>query len=199
MQTPYFDLGYSGEGRLALYQPILDRFLIVINNPIIIEEVKLLASSRYTLFTCDLTQAKNYQPNLVDNICCHNWTLSNRHHIKIAEPYRNTCIAVESLEPAQDSDYDSTAEIEWLHFLRFFTEIIHATQNSLIWFRNQSFVNSFMQENFGCVFDDLVQSIQQMRREMYLSRDFNECQDRVLDIVQKNFYLNLTYQNQCLN
>jgi hypothetical protein len=79
MSVP-FDYGYPtspGNPHYALYQPVLKCFLLTVSTLEEAQEIKLLASSRYSLYIVDLSSAENYEHNLIDNSCCENWKLSN--------------------------------------------------------------------------------------------------------------------------
>lgn len=73
-----FDIGYPkrfGSCHIGLYQPILNRFLLTLCNVEYAREIAMIASGRYHLFLVNLVTADNYSENLIDNLCCDNWSL----------------------------------------------------------------------------------------------------------------------------
>ena len=76
----YFTYGYPPESNpsYALYHPVLGVFLIVLPTagPVMIELMAIL-SSKYLLQPVCVSTAENFIHNIIDNIVCEQWTLSN--------------------------------------------------------------------------------------------------------------------------
>ena len=110
----YFFYGYpkyKNENIYALYQPVTDCFLLCTSNLHTANNVKILLSSKYSLYTVKLNSASNYQPNIIDNTCCENWTLSNRDEMLINRIGRGTP-TVEAQELCATSPKIS---VDWSH------------------------------------------------------------------------------------
>lgn len=65
----------------ALYNPIIDCFVLTSSDLETLHLVSLLFSSRYNLILCRLDQADNFRNNLIDNSICMNWTLSRSNSL----------------------------------------------------------------------------------------------------------------------
>ena len=73
-----FDIGYPerfGSCHIGLYQPMENTFLLTLCNVQHAQDIALIISGRYPVFLVDLTSAENYCENLIDNLCCTNWSL----------------------------------------------------------------------------------------------------------------------------
>jgi hypothetical protein len=67
-----------GDCHIGLYQPMLNQFLLTVNNIQHARDIVLIASGRYPLFMVNLVTASNYRKNLIDNLCCENWALPSQ-------------------------------------------------------------------------------------------------------------------------
>jgi len=127
----FFDIGSSYLGQqFGLWQPVLDRFLITVNDKDSALQIGLLASSKYKLLTCNLSSATNHNENLIDNLCCENWTLSNKRHINFTElDSHGKIIEVENListDPLSKNpdNFNIEQEKNWLQFCKFFLDFL---------------------------------------------------------------------------
>lgn len=68
--------------QLALYNPIIDRFVVVFDDEDLLRRTSVCWSNRCQLILCELGQADNFAPELIDNSCCMNWTLSDTHGLR---------------------------------------------------------------------------------------------------------------------
>lgn len=119
------DLGYPnrfGDPHFGLYQPVLDCFLLTLCDSRQAREVKLLASARYSLFVIDLTTAQNYTPNIIDNDCCHHWSLTNRDHVHVGQSDANRIITAHQLEPISNIDPDVGKEQQYLQIVWYYVK-----------------------------------------------------------------------------
>lgn len=97
-----YDVLYCGDANncalYGLYEPIGDLFLVVGSDLKFLQQFALLFSSRYILYTCDISAAKNYTENIISNAVCVNWSISNRDSFAITRfPNLNNIIAVDYL------------------------------------------------------------------------------------------------------
>ena len=85
----YFFYGCPGENDLrpmyALYLPITESFLICTTEWRTVNKLKMLLSSKYTLHLVELTSAKNYHHNIIDNSICENWSFAEKAQLPINE------------------------------------------------------------------------------------------------------------------
>jgi hypothetical protein len=194
---PNFFLGYcpdQSQNLLALYQPVMDRFLFVIQDLELAKEMIYLASSRYGLYPCDITTADNYHHNILDNTCCQNWTMSNRGLRSLITGYHVSVIKVNQLvEVGAYQDFDVAQEQSWLQMVYLYTRLCKIARQSYPWFEAQQFVRNTLSYRFNCDLDQLVESINQIRRELYLGRDIQSTESNIQDIIKRNPYLHRRY------
>jgi len=85
-RMPIYDLGCPtklGDPHFGLHNSVLGCFLATVCEQSQAQELQLLASSRYDLMIVGLTNAENYEINLIDNDCCENWTFSSANVLDI--------------------------------------------------------------------------------------------------------------------
>lgn len=131
----FFNWGYpsaKNERQFGLWEPVLDRFLVIVVDPEIINDLRMVASSRYLLFACDLSLADNYTPELIDNSCCENWTLSNKKDIRFSKlAQHNTPTPVcKLIANTTVSDWNIDLEKTWLQFVSYCLSFIKGLKQS---------------------------------------------------------------------
>lgn len=67
-----------GFTQFGLFNAVENRFVVTHPELEILQLTAMLFSSRYDLIPCDLVRATNFQPRLIDNSCCTNWTIGNQ-------------------------------------------------------------------------------------------------------------------------
>lgn len=123
-----FDFGCPknfGDSHFGLYQPVLDCILLTVCDLAHAQETKMLASARYSLYVVNLTAARNYLPNLIDNSCCENWTLSNKDMIAVANANKINIVNSEWLIETNTADPDVAKEKSYLQ------KVLHNVQYCL--------------------------------------------------------------------
>jgi len=94
--------------QFGLYEPITSRFVLVGRAEKELLTVANLFSGRLALELCDLTTADNFNPTLVDNSCCLNWTIADTSELISAKGVNNhiahPAIRVPHLGPATEID-----------------------------------------------------------------------------------------------
>jgi hypothetical protein len=201
--SEYFRLGYPGSDyptQIALWEPVLDRFLLVLcDHPTVIKNIQMIASSRYLLIECDLSSADNYSPNLIDNSCCEQWTLGNKKDIKTSKHTLHTKpITVEHLISSHaEITWDVCTEKSWLqtvwYFLKFLQELKNLQHN---WYYYNQFIKkinytneSQSQDYFDCV--DLTETY--IFENLYLRRDQDSVCKDIENFIQQ---INPTIRNR---
>lgn len=181
MQTiKFFDWGYPdnpAKHQLGLWEPCMDRFLLIVSDSDIAETLRMIGSSRYSLFICNLNSADNYSSNLIDNTCCHHWTLSNKSQIRISD--FNQFINPLDVQHLVSDNYTDSLDIDkekvflqtclgWLKFIK------HLKNFSGKWYYYYSFIKKIgehdlpMDQDFYNQIDILENFI---LKNLYLSRD----------------------------
>jgi hypothetical protein len=62
----------------GLYSPISDCFYFVYHDYRVLQEARVLLSSKLDLHIVRLDTAENWAANLIDNECCENWSWENK-------------------------------------------------------------------------------------------------------------------------
>jgi len=113
------DFGYPsrpGYPQYAIYQPILDRFLLTSGNLDKIFLVSDLLANRYHTLVVELNSAKNYHPNLIDNSCCENWTCQGVLDLIKPSSFRHP-LDISYIASSSIVDYPIQEEKSWAEFL----------------------------------------------------------------------------------
>ena len=196
--TEYFDFGACNEQGLhyALWEPVLDRFLLVLSDFNHCETIKFLASSRYKLFLIDLTTAENYTPTLIDNECCENWTLSNRGDISIIHPsqYVDAMPAKKLLPNTADPHWDLVQEKTWLQYVLIWLKFIDRLKQTHTWMHYDYFIDRIHAESDlpgqGQGWYDRMRHLENhILKTLYLGHDPETTQDQIVSLLKQDDYV----------
>ena len=177
----------------GLYEPVADRFLIVLLNETIAKELKYILSSRYHLHICRVDVASNYSNTYITNAICDNWTLSNRNNINFSNPIVTTNILVEELCPVDATPrYNVLNEKLWCLFC---THWLYTLNNETDWPDNawyyskiDNYLNSFLnieevyyrnhehQKKLFLVKNDIL-------KLLYTERDFKKAEHAIETLI----------------
>jgi hypothetical protein len=184
----HFNLGITDITDLkhwALYEPIFGRFLFISKEQDIslLQEIRMLCSSRYNLWLCDTGTADNYSPKQIDNVCCENWSITNIVPINVlmAKP-----IGVETIIPCNTIKSPSIQEEKnWIQFVNYWVSWIRDNRyhSRFAW----TAIDSFVGEMFGTEtdnelwrFDKLSQKI---RLELYTGLDIESTENKIINWI----------------
>lgn len=197
MNIKYFDYGCPADqsGRqYGLYQPALDLILFTIEDRDLARDLQLVMSSRYGLYLYDLTSAKNYQPELVDNACCRNWTVSNKDRVEVTHSYSISGpeITVDQLIPVIEQkkiSIDLDSEQAWMHLALYWLRFLkHLQTESYRWYAVEKFVQFISDNSLPSGFGKNIETFEKMlKRSLYLRRDFELDQDIFQYIIDDEF------------
>jgi hypothetical protein len=179
----YFDIGIPkrfGSCHIGLYQPVENRFLLTLCDVQHAQDIALIISGRYPVFLVDMTSAENYCENLIDNLCCVDWSIPPEQVLS-TQIYNYSRIIVEAkkLVRCQNQNPELAKEQQYLqmiwHFLKRFDQMIDHPKNYTGQYGNYGWaVKNFM----STVFDQQDQSYvdlqnikKQIFRELFLGRD----------------------------
>jgi len=192
----YFNYGYSNHPALptyALYQPVLDCFLITADSPIVANQLRMLLSSRYSLYTVCLNTAENYEHNLIDNTVCENWTFLGRKHLPVNQLNGASQIVyadhLQLIDHAVDWNVDR--EKQWVlmckFYLAFFTKFKdHALPGA-------ETVTEFLPKD---CFGNEQQAIEQQAMELlYLGTDFESTDIKIQELINTDPLLSAFFKN----
>lgn len=140
----YFDWGISDDHNLqvGLWSPVLDRFLLVLCDKEFGTTLKYLSSSRYSLYLFDLSTSSNYHSTLIDNSCCHTWTISNKTDIKLSRPHDYELVPAELVVAPIECNWDIENEKQWLQFMWYYLKFIRNLRTSYPWYKYSEFLTS---------------------------------------------------------
>jgi len=196
--SQHFDFGApNNQGQhYALWEPVLDRFLLALSDFQLCETIKFLASSRYKLFLIDLTTAENYTPTLIDNSCCENWALSNRGDISIIHPNRYTdAVPAKQLIPnCTTADWDLVQEKTWLQSVLVWLKFINQLKQAHPWMVYNSFIghiytNSELPESDHSWYDRMAQLENAILKVLYLGTDLEQTHQQIVDLLAQDQYV----------
>ena len=184
----YFRWGYpkvDSDSVYAIYQPLLNCFLTIVDNKEIATQIKYLLTSRYTTAVIRIDQATNYNKNLVDNSICESWTLKNTNDVQTFTLYEteHKIVCAETLIPNENKliAWDLEQEKQWIflcqHWLYFF--------ESLKWQYKYFDVDNFLKPLIGPqtkYFPDEFR--QEVLKELYLGQDFDRVDKLLLEKMQ---------------
>ena len=186
----HFDIGYPttfGSTHLGLYQPVLDCFLMTLSDRQQAQEIKLLASARYSLFIIDLQSSANYAPNMIDNECCENWTFTNKTDIDVGAPFSaSKTIFAKELIKSNANDPDIGYEKAYLQTILYYVKLCLNLISS-DHYQIDKFINEVMDLE-----DSQYQSIKnfviQTKKILYTNKD--------LDVIEKNMQTYMLYYHK---
>ena len=189
-----FDYGVPaspGDCHIGLYQPMLNQFLLTVNNIQHARDIVLIASGRYPLFMVNLEAADNYHKNLIDNACCENWTLPGEQIAPTRmENYANFVVNAEHLLPVQGLHNSALNEEKHylqvcLHYVKLLDQV---TDRNIFGWR----IKKFMLDIFDLTdqeYNDMHAGVQTLKKqiiaELYLCKDINLVKVSIENIITK--------------
>lgn len=190
MSMPQFqyDLGYPakfGDMHLGLYQPVLNRFLLTVCDLEQAQEIIMLASSRYSLYLVDLTQAENYVPNIIDNHCCEMFTMSDPEQINIQLPDRGFMVcSTKKLVAADVVDENFNQEKKYLQLILYYVKFMTFIQwNS----RDKIIINPWINNVLDKpMLDPEGDTISAIKKCLYLGIDPDVTELEILYIIKNS-------------
>ena len=174
----------------GLYEPILDMFLLILDSAEHAETLKYIASSRYTLHVYRIDTAINFTDIHMDNVCCHNWSLTKKEQLlNIEYALHNTdIVAIEEFCPSSNTRFwNIDEEKRWLMFCQ------HVLKQLDQYPGGSRYKNMF--RTLGGVFEveefrnvgNLVGSRHEILSKLYLGSDIPSVKQQIQDILNKFF------------
>jgi hypothetical protein len=192
-----FDIGYPerfGSCHIGLYQPMENKFLLTLCNVQHAQDIALIISGRYPVFLVDLTSAENYCENLIDNLCCTNWSLPAEQVLPTQIPdYSRKIVAAKKLIQNYNLNSDLAKEQQYLQMiwlsLRRFDQVIDYPINYNGHHGNYGWaVKHFMATVFDQrdqTYENLQNIKKQLFRELFLGRDLESVSASLENIFAK--------------
>jgi hypothetical protein len=186
----YFDIGIParfGSCHIGLFQPVENRCLLTLCNIRHAQEIALIISGRYPVFLVDLTSAENYQPNLIDNLCCENWTLP-REQVAVTHIRNYARILVEATQlihnPNQNPDLEKEKQylqMIWHYLKRLDDFVENGNFGGFGWDVKRFMTDIFdLQDSQYINFQNLKK---QIMSELFLGRDLDSVKISVENII----------------
>lgn len=177
MQVPFNpgcikDLSFP---HFALYQPVNDCFMLTVDcDADRAREIKLLASARYSLFVVDLKTANNYDLNLIDNTCCHDWTLSNKLDIEVGAAGIPQVISSKYLLNIPNTESDLESEKQYLqtlwHYINYFSSVEQRTNKSM-----HDWMDGVLDLDFhDPEYSEIKNLVKKIKKVLYLGSDLEQ-------------------------
>ena len=169
----------------GLYEPVLDKFLLVLNSLEHAEMLKYLNGPRYGFHICRLDQASNFQEILIDNECCENWSFTNKATDLFVESALHDLDPIMVKEFCTSSDekvWNVIEEKRWLMFCQHVLELLDTSYNYNKLFKS---LGSFLRiEEF-----QNINSISTVRSEilsaLFLGSNIPDTQEQVKKILSR--------------
>jgi hypothetical protein len=205
----YFDIGYPkrfGSCHIGLYQPTENRFLLTLCDVQQAQDIALIISGRYPVFLVDLTSAENYSPNLIDNLCCVDWSIPPEQILPTQiQTYSRIIVEAKKLVYCQNQNPELAKEQQYLQMIRHFLkkldqDIVYHPKNYVDQYGNYPTNITVQYGNYGwavknfmsTVFDQQDQSYvdlqnikKQIFRELFLGRDLDSVKISVGNLITK--------------
>jgi hypothetical protein len=178
----------------ALYEPASRRFLFSSESQEIahLQEIRMLCSSRYNLFLCDISTAENYHSNILDNTCCDNWSVTGGfnesdlfsapvYNITTLVPSVHTHIAYSLIQQQKN----------WIQFVNYWTTWLrHGIRP---WPQIDAFIESMLGLKFDDTssqnfFTDLEKLANNIKLQLYLGTDIDSTQEKIIKLLESNVW-----------
>jgi hypothetical protein len=165
----------------ALYEPTLDRFLFVSGQQEvrILNEIRMLCSSRYNLFLCDISVADNYCHDLVDNTCCENWSILDGvdNTLLLASPIDVHTLISQSITETQYPIIQQ--QKNWIQLVSYWVEWI----NLRCYYKQYETIDYFIEQLFDTKLSKQNSLIQQIQLELYLGVDVDITHANIIRLI----------------
>ena len=191
----YFNFGYPKYPWFpiyGLYQPIFDCFIAVAPSLSSATKLQSILSSRYISHIICLNTAENFQPRLIDNSVCDQWTLENKTQIPITLGYSNTLTYISgNLIPAGKTiDWDLHEEKRWIFLCLYWIIFFQSKEEHDISTFNMidtGLKDLIELENLGYGSQDKFHSEKlEIMKLLYLGRDFDLIEQQINTIVDQS-------------
>jgi len=196
-QSPYFDYGYAahGQSQLALYEPVMCSFLLILDDLNVARHVKILASSRYQLLICCLDPVIQGQANLIDNACCERWCVSDDQFdlgtiIKQLDP-----LVLTQMLPQHSPDPQVYTEKSWLQMVWHWCKFLRSLKNaSHGWYDFLSISETVLPMLDSINNLDVTKFSIAVNQSIYFGRDITDTNNRCRDCLTSFPFIESLYQ-----
>lgn len=178
-----------GYPHYALYQPLTDCFLLVLDDLEHAKMIKTLAMTRYSLFIFQIDRATNYTANLIDNDCCENWAPMLGQFTDFAKIGDMRPVLVSTLESREHAMPDMIREEKhWLRFMLHWLNFVDSLTELIPWFEQQQTMSDVLGLDFQHFEQDraMIQSARTViLKNLLLGRDISKVNQTIMSELQK--------------
>jgi hypothetical protein len=179
----------------GLYSHALDRFIGVEHDLEVAKKSTVIVFPKLVTQIVDLTTAGNYQPCIIDNTVCENWSATFRGLFDLEKTLSETLQAdqlIESPLPQDDRQKIHTAK-KWWQMIVFWCRMIEEADrlyNSNIW--PETFMSQFLELPNFYPFNECKNKIY---KELYIGNDYAETSRTVTELARTDHRLMHTIHN----
>ena len=184
----YFDYGLPPDNEsnvYGLYSYSLDRIIAIHHNTDLMKQVMVLLSPKIRLQIINLSSAKNFSPNIIDNSVCYNWSVEYTDFVGVLSVY-NKIIFADSLYEIENSaeGLQNLQDLaKWTQLTFFYCDIFNNIKKYQ--FQDKSFNEAFMTDMLD------IPKIQSRFREVektiyktiYFENDYQTANEKILAMV----------------
>lgn len=171
----------------GLYEPVMDLFLLLVDSAEQAETLKYLLSPRYALHIYRVDTAVNFKDIGLDNLCCHNWSFTNKNQLlSIRHGLTDQDIVpIEELCPTTNTKvWDIDQEKSWIMWCNYV--LTRLEQYPGLQYKK-------MFRTMGAFFDvdefkntaSLVRSHDEILTILYRGTDIEQTRQKILDILSR--------------
>lgn len=192
MQTAgYFDPADSvqpGEPQYALYQPTFGCFLLVVHNFQQAQQIKFLASSRYSLFAVDLSRAQNFPVGGLSNRDCELYAFQNLDQIDHkSNHYMESPLAAKMIITARTRDIGIDKEKDHLQLVYHWVKYLYMVQERLSTRRIHTLIDEVLDVDVSDNDYETMKKIhRQIRLILYLDTDTHQMHRQIQQLIKES-------------
>lgn len=189
MQTAgYFDPAdglQPGEPQYGLYQPTFGCFLLVVQNFQQAQQIKFLASSRYSLFAVDLSTAPNFPVGGLSNRDCELYAFQNLDQIDHkSNHYMESPLEAGMIMPAQVRDLGIDREKDYLQLVYHWVKYLYRVQERLSTRRIHTLIDEVLDVDvWDSDYEAMKKGHRQIRQILYLGDDTQQMHRQIQQVI----------------
>ena len=180
----------------ALYEPASQRFLFAsdFQEIDVLQEIRMLCSSRYNLFLCDISSAENYHDGILDNTCCENWSMIG--DFIDTQLFASPIFDIDKLVPSGGTEIDDSVIQEqknWIQFIQHWVNWLRLGPLAEPRLQIDSFIEQILYLKFDNTsthdfFSNLQKLVRDIKLELYLGNDIDSSQNKIIKLLETNIW-----------
>jgi hypothetical protein len=181
----------------GLFSSVHNGFLLVYYDLHIVQELKALWSSRSNLLICLLSCANNYEPHLIDNEVCGNWSFnesSNHRYVGMQNKDFRPIIIRELVDVTKQNltigkkrptELKTPAMQELMQCLLHWLQWIY--DQEITFKQNYNIIDNYLSMHVtevGFDWKNSSNTVQKIKKVLYLENDVNTIDKKIVDILR---------------